>query len=59
LARTKGHALAALLTCAKGPAAALADRIGPNPHPAMPLPIEPETWLVDLRRSIRAMGWAQ
>jgi hypothetical protein len=31
--------------------------VRPNPDPAMPLPISPEVWLGDLRRSIERMDW--
>ncbi len=33
--------------------------IRPNPKPSLPLPIAPDVWLADLRRSIARMEWAQ
>lgn len=39
-------------------AVALAATIRPNAKPPMPLPISPELWLADLRRSIDRMDWA-
>lgn len=32
--------------------------IRPNPKPDLPLPIEPDRWLQDLRRSLERMEWA-
>jgi hypothetical protein len=46
------------VTLDRAGAARAAAALRPNPRPGMPLPIAPDSWLTDLRRSIGRMTWA-
>jgi hypothetical protein len=46
-------------TLNRAQAVQIAAAIRPNPKPSLPLPIAPESWLRDLRRSIDRMEWAK
>jgi hypothetical protein len=46
------------VTLDRAGAARAVSALRPNPRPSMPLPIAPDAWLSDLRRSIGRMTWA-